>query len=76
MLFVVTLLNDGSHTYLHTTTGTFIAIDISLCSPDILMEIEFMIESDSYGSDHFPIIFKICVSLPDALPTLLEFKSG
>ena len=27
-----------------------------------------MIESDSYGSDHFPIILRICVSLPDALP--------
>ena len=27
-----------------------------------------MVESDSYGSDHFPIIFKISASLPDALP--------
>ena len=27
-----------------------------------------MVESDSYGSDHFPIIKKIGVSLPDALP--------
>ena len=27
-----------------------------------------MVESDSYGSDHFPIVLKICVSLPDALP--------
>ena len=27
-----------------------------------------MVESDSYGSDYFPIILKICVSLPDALP--------
>ena len=25
-----------------------------------------MVESDSYGSDHFPIILKMCVSLPDA----------
>ena len=29
---------------------------IFLCSHDILMEIDFMVESDSYGSDHFPII--------------------
>ena len=28
-----------------------------------------MAESDSYGSDHFPIILKICVSLLDALPS-------
>ena len=45
----VCLLNDGSYTYLHP------AIDLSLCSPDILMEIDFMVESDLYGSDHFPI---------------------
>ena len=64
----ICLLNDGSYTYLHPATGTFTAIDLSLCSPDILMEIDFMVESDSYGSDHFPNIKKICVSLPDALP--------
>ena len=64
----VCLLNDGSYTYLHPATGTFTAIDLSLCSPDILMEIDFMVESDSYGSDHFTIILKIGVSLPDALP--------
>ena len=62
----VCLLNDGSYTYLHPATGTFTAIELSLCSPNILMEI--MVESDSYGSDHFPIILKIGVSLPDALP--------
>ena len=42
----VCLLNDGSYTYLHQATGTFTAIDLSLCSPDILMEIDFMVESD------------------------------
>ena len=63
----VCLLNDGSYTYLHPATGTFTAIDLSLCSPDILMEIDFMVESDSYGSDHFPIVLKIGISLPDSL---------
>ena len=27
-----------------------------------------MVEYDSYGSDHFPIIFKIGISFPGALP--------
>ena len=27
-----------------------------------------MVESDSYGSDHLPIVFKIGISLPDSLP--------
>ena len=49
-------VNDGSCTYLYPATGTFTVIDFSLCSPDILMEINFMVESDSYGSDHFPIV--------------------
>ena len=64
----VCLLNDGSYTYLHSATGTFTTIDLSLCSPDILMEIDFMVESDSYGNDHFPIVLKIGISLPDSLP--------
>ena len=54
----ICLLNDGSYTYLHPATGTFTCIDLSLCFPDILMEIDFMVESDSYGSDHFPIVLK------------------
>ena len=64
----ICLLNDCSYTYLHPATGTFTAIDLSLCSPNIRMEIYFMVESDSYGNDHFPIVSEIVVSLPDALP--------
>ena len=64
----ICLLNNGSYTYLHPATGTFTSIDLSLCSPDILMETDFMVESDSYGSDHFAIKKKFGVSLPDALP--------
>ena len=64
----VCLLNDGSYTYLQPATGTFTAIDLSLCSPNIRMEIDCMVESDIYGSDHVPIIFFIGVSFPDSLP--------
>ena len=53
---------------IHPATGAFTSIDLSLCSPNIRMEIDFMVESDSYGSDHFPIILKIGVLLPDSLP--------
>ena len=62
------LLNVGSYAYLHLDTGTFTSIDLSLCSPNIRIEIDFMVESDSYGSDHFPIIFLIGGSLLDASP--------
>ena len=40
----VCLLNDGSYTYFHPATRTFTANDRFLCSPDILMEIDFMVE--------------------------------
>ena len=43
-------------TCLHPATGTFTAIDLSLCSSVILMEIDFMGESDSYGSDQLTAI--------------------
>ena len=57
----ICLLNDGSYTYLYPAIGTFTDIDLSMCSPDILMEIDFMV-------DHFPIVLKIGISLPDSLP--------
>ena len=57
----VCLLNDDFYSYLHPATGTFTAMDLSLCFLSIHMEIDFMIESDTYGSDHFPIILKMCV---------------
>ena len=41
---------------------------IYLCSTNICMDIDFMSESDSYGSDHFAIVLKIAVSLPNILP--------
>ena len=53
---------------MHLATGAFTAIDRSLCSPNIRMDIDFMVESDSYGSNNFPIILKIGISLPDSLP--------
>ena len=40
----VCLLNDGSYTYFHPATGTFAAIDLSICSPNIRMEIDFMVD--------------------------------
>ena len=35
----ICLLNDGSYTYWHPATGTLTAIDLSICSPSICMEI-------------------------------------
>ena len=64
----ICLLNDGSYTYLHPGSGTYTAIDLSLCSPNLLLEVQFKVEEDSFGSDHFPIILNVGISLPDTLP--------
>ena len=63
----ICLLNDGSYTYFHPET--FTAINFSLCAPNICIDVDFMVELDLYGSDRFPVILKIGVSLPDALPS-------
>ena len=39
LITIICLLNDGSYTYLHPATRKFTAIDLSLCSPNIRMEI-------------------------------------
>ena len=62
------LLNDGSQTYLHPGHGTFSAIDLSLCSPAIYTELSFQVASDTFGSDHFPIILEYGVALSDGIP--------
>jgi exonuclease III/ribonuclease HI len=53
------LLNDDSHTYLHPATKTFHNIDLSICSPSLLLDLEWKVLSDLYGSDHFPIVIKL-----------------
>ena len=62
------LLNDGSQTYLHPGHGTFSAIDLSLCSPAIYTELSFQVASDTFGSDHFPIILEYGIALSDGIP--------
>lgn len=50
------LLNDKSPTYLHPATGSYSALDLSICSPDIFLDFSWNVDEDLHGSDHFPII--------------------
>lgn len=54
----LSLLNDNSTTYLHPGTGSATAIDLSLCSPDIFLDMEWSVGDDQCGSDHYPIFIK------------------
>ena len=44
----ICLFNDGSYTYLYPAMGTITDIDRSLYSLNIRMDIDFMVESDSW----------------------------
>ena len=63
------LLNDESYTYLHPATGTFTAIDISLCSLNIVWRsISWMNLIHMVVIIYLPINKNNCVFLPDSLP--------
>ena len=58
------LLNDGSNTYLHPGYGTFSAIDLTICSPTIFMDLKWEVYEDQCGSDHYPIFANIIQPTP------------
>ena len=51
----LSLLNDGSHTYLHPATGSSSAIDLSVSTPSLYLDLTWQVIADQHGSDHFPI---------------------
>ena len=52
------LLNDKSHTYFHSASGTFTSIDLTLCSPSLFLDFSWKVGPDPCGSDHFPILLE------------------
>jgi exonuclease III len=54
----MSLLNDGSVTYLHPATGSKSAIDLSMCDPSMYLDFDWSVHDDLCGSDHFPVILK------------------
>ena len=59
------LLNDRSSTYLHPATGTYSSIDLSICSPSLLLDFDWKVGDDLCGSDHFPILLANLQDLPE-----------
>ena len=47
--------NDSSSTYVHPATGSSSAIDLSICSPNIFLDMQWKTLDDLCGSDHYPI---------------------
>ena len=53
------ILNSGSATHLGRPNRPSTAIDISLCSPNLMWSSSWSTTEDPHGSDHFPIIITI-----------------
>ena len=62
------LLNTGDVTHIHSQTGTFISIDLSVCTSNSLLDFTWRVLPDLYGSDHFPILLESVDSEPRSRP--------
>ena len=50
------MYNNKSNTYLHPATGTYSAIDLSICDPSLFLDYNWKVYDDTCGSDHFLIL--------------------
>ncbi|GFX38861.1 putative RNA-directed DNA polymerase from transposon BS [Trichonephila clavipes] len=66
----LTLLNDGSNTYFNSPTQSFSAIDLSICSPSLLLNLTWSVLDNSLGSDPFPVV--ISYATPIACATIRQ----
>ena len=62
------ILNDGSSTYIHPAPGSASALDLSICSPSLVLDYEWKIHEKLCGSDHFPVILTSNTVEEDAAP--------
>ena len=52
------MYNNKSNTYLHPATGTYSAIDLSICNPSLFLDYNWKVHDDTCGSDHFLILLE------------------
>ena len=54
----IILFNDKSRTYIHSASGTFTSVDLTLSSPSPFLDFSWNVGPDPCGSDLFPIILE------------------
>ena len=59
----ICLLNDKSPAF-HPASGSFTAIELSLCCASVFLDFAWQVHSDQCGSDHFSIFIDIVKSIP------------
>ena len=51
----VAIINNGQPTHFDSRTANFSNVDLTLCTPDLVLDLNYEISDDLHGSDHFPI---------------------
>ena len=72
----LSILNDGSSTYIHPDTGSTSALDLSICGPSLVLGYEWNIHEVLCGSDHFPVILTSNAVEEETAPNTVEFEKG
>ena len=72
----ISLLNSGAHAHYHSQTNSSSAIDLSLCSPELLPEFSLRVDNDLHGSDHYPIIVEDITREPIVRPMQYIIKKA
>lgn len=70
------LLNTGSPTHFHVQTNTTHAVDLSLCSGELLPLLEWKTLGDLHGSDHSPILIRLYDGTLPSRPTRYNLKKA
>ena len=63
----ISFLNNGDPTYHHFATNSFSMIDLSLCSPQVILKFNWETHNSLCGSDHFPILLTLYNSFSTSL---------
>ena len=70
----LSILNNGSVTYVHPASGSTSALDLSVCSPSLVLDYEWSTHDDLCGSDHFPVVLNATSNDED--PSLNRWNFG
>ena len=58
----VALLNDGAVTQYHSQTDSYSVIDLTLCSPECMVDFSYSVDDELYDSDHYPVHIELATS--------------
>ena len=67
------ILNGGSSAYIHPATCSTSTLDLSICGPSLVLDYDWNIQEDLWGSNHFPVILTSNAAKEDAAPNRWNF---